>query len=179
MKMAETKEELDTTGNTTHYKDGQSVKYAGIISNIKKKYTKSNKLMAFVTIEDLYGSAEIIVFENAYQSAANLLVKENIVLVEGRLSIREDEDIKIVARDIKELAEVENKTKVLRIDITKLDEENKAKLRGMLKFFSGEQNNTPVQVVNKENILDCGSIYLNKDILEEFKEIIGEEVKLI
>ena len=180
MKMAETKEELDTTGNTTQYKDGQFVKYAGIISNIKKKYTKSNKLMAFATIEDLYGSAEIIIFENAYQSAANLLVKENIVLVEGRLSIREDEDIKIVARDIKELAEVENKTKVLRIDITNLDEENKAKLRGMLKFFSGEQNNTPVQVVNKENILDCGSIYLNKDILEEFKDLIGEEkVKLI
>ena len=99
---------------------------------------------------------------------------------EGRLIIREDEDIKIVARDIKELTEVENKTKVLRIDITNLDEENKAKLRGMLKFFSGEQNNTPVQVVNKENILDCGSVYLNKDILEEFKELIGEEkVKLI
>jgi len=47
----------------TKYKDGQNVKYAGIITSIKKKYTKNNKIMAFVTIEDLYGMAEIIVFE--------------------------------------------------------------------------------------------------------------------
>ena len=176
MKMMEIKEELDTTGNTSKYKDGQIVKYAGIISSIKKKYTKNNKLMAFATIEDLYGSAEIIIFENAYQNAANLLVTDNIVLVEGRLSIREDEDVKIVARDIKELSEAEYKQKILKINITNLDENAKKKLRGALKFFSGEKNNTPVQVINGENILDCGTIYLNKDILEEFKELMGQEI---
>ena len=176
MKMLEIKEELDSTGNTSKYKDGQIVKYAGIISSIKKKYTKSNKLMAFATIEDLYGSAEIIIFESAYQNAANLLVTDNIVLVEGRLSIREDEDVKIVAREIKELSETENKVQVLKIDITNLDEKAKKKLRGALKFFSGEKNNTPVQVINGESILNCGTIYLNKDILEEIKELMGQDV---
>ncbi|MBQ8043131.1 MAG: DNA polymerase III subunit alpha, partial [Clostridia bacterium] len=88
MKMLEIKEELDTNGNTSNYNDCQFVKYAGIISSIKKKYTKNNKLMAFATIEDLYGSAEVIIFENAYVNAANLLVTDNIVLVDGRLSIR-------------------------------------------------------------------------------------------
>jgi len=175
MKMMELKEEVDSTGNTINYKDGQIVKYAGIISSIKKKYTKNNKLMAFATIEDLYGVAEIIVFENAYQGAANLLVTDNIVLVEGRLSIREDEEVKIVAREIKELSEVETKQKILRINITNLEENNKKKLRGALKFFSGEKNNTPVQVINGENILDCGTIFLSKEILEEFKELVGEE----
>jgi len=175
MKMMELKEEVDSTGNTINYKDGQIVKYAGIISSIKKKYTKNNKLMAFATIEDLYGVAEIIVFENAYQGAANLLVTDNIVLVEGRLSIREDEEVKIVAREIKELSEVETKQKILRINITNLEENNKKKLRGALKFFSGEKNNTSVQVINGENILDCGTIFLSKEILEEFKELVGEE----
>ena len=175
MKMMELKEEVDSTGNTINYKDGQIVKYAGIISSIKKKYTKNNKLMAFATIEDLYGVAEIIVFENAYQGAANLLVTDNIVLVAGRLSIREDEEVKIVAREIKELSEVETKQKILRINITNLEENNKKKLRGALKFFSGEKNNTPVQVINGENILDCGTIFLSKEILEEFKELVGEE----
>ena len=176
MKMKNAKEELDSTGITTKYKDGQIVKYAGIISSIKKKYTKSNKLMAFATIEDLYGTAEIIIFENAYQNASNLLLKENVVLVEGRLSIREDDDIKIVAREIKDLNSVSSeKRKKLLIDITELREEEKSKLRGALKFFNGEKNNTPVQVKNGENILDCGSIYLNKDILEELKDIVYEE----
>ena len=48
------------------FKDGQEVKFAGIVTSIKKKFTKTNKIMAFVTIEDLYGQAEVIVFENAY-----------------------------------------------------------------------------------------------------------------
>ena len=180
VKMKEAKEEVDTTGTTTKYKDGQIVKFAGIITNIKKKYTKSNKLMGFVTIEDLYGTAEVIVFENAYQNASNLLLKENVVLVEGRLSIREDDEVKIVAREIKDLNSVvaglvTAQQKKLLIDITNLTEENKARLRGALKFFNGEKNNTPVQVKNGENILDCGSIYLNKDILNEITQIVSEE----
>ena len=175
MKMKEIKEELDSTGSTTKYKDGQNVKYAGIISSVKKKYTKSNKLMAFVTIEDLYGSAEIIVFESVYQSAANLLTVDSIVLVEGRLSIREDEDVKIVARAIKELSNETEKQKILRINITDLEEKEKAKLRGALKFFNGEYNNVPVQVIEGEKILDCGTIYLTKEILQEFKELVGEK----
>ena len=176
MKMMEIKEEIDTTGNTTKYQDGQMVKYAGIITSIKKKYTKNNKLMAFATIEDLYGSAEVIIFENAYQNAANLLVTDNIVLVEGRLSIREDEDVKIVAREIRELTEVSHHQKILKINITNIEENQKKKLRGALKFFSGEKNNTPVQVINGENILDCGTIYLTKDILEEIEELMGREL---
>ena len=67
------------------YKDGQNIKYAGIITSIKKKYTKNNKIMAFVTIEDLYGSAEMIVFENAYINAGKSLVEENIVMVDRAL----------------------------------------------------------------------------------------------
>ena len=138
--------------------------------------------MAFVTIEDLYGAAEIIVFENAYQKAANLLMVDNVVLVDGRLSIREDEDVKIIAREIKELGdnieEINQDTthnKILQIDITNLDEHEKTKLRGALKFFNGERNNTKVQVIDGEKVLDCGTILLNKEILEEFKDLMGQE----
>ena len=42
----------------------------------KKKFTKNNTIMAFVTIEDLYGQAEIIAFENAYQNAIDILINE-------------------------------------------------------------------------------------------------------
>lgn len=68
----------------SRYKDGQNVKYAGIITSIKKKYTKSNKIMAFVTIEDLYGTAEVLVFENAFLKAGESLIEENIVLVDRK-----------------------------------------------------------------------------------------------
>ena len=91
--------------------DGQFVKYAGIITSVKKKYTKNNKIMAFVTVEDLYGTAEMILFENAYIKAGKSLIEENIVLVEGRLSIREDDTTTIIVNDMKDF--VEEKQKVL------------------------------------------------------------------
>ena len=103
------KEDIEETG-MAKYEDNQMVKYAGIITSVKKKYTKTNKLMAFVTVEDMYGTTEVIIFENCYQNCSNILVEDNIILVEGRLSVREDEDTKIVARDIKRVccAEEEN-----------------------------------------------------------------------
>ena len=82
------------------FRDGQEVKIAGIITSIKKKFTKTNRIMAFVTIEDLYGQAEIIAFENAYLTAKDSLIEENIVLIKGRLSIREEEKTSIIANEI-------------------------------------------------------------------------------
>lgn len=170
--------EAEIENNKQEFVDGQIVKYAGIISSVKKKYTKNNKIMAFVTVEDLYGSAEIIIFENCYQNCSNILLEDNIVLVEGRLSIREDEDTKIVAREIKEL-KVAKKT-VLNIDITQLQEGDRKKLRGAIKYFSGERNNMQVQVVENNEIKPCGLIYLNEEILEEFKKLIGDDrVKIL
>lgn len=165
--------------------DGKPVKLAGIITSVKKKFTKKNTMMAFVTLEDLYGSCEIIVFDSCYSRTSNILFEENIVVIEGRLSIREDEDVKIVANTIQELKEDEgddkkptvenNKPKRLTLDISNIEENTKAKLRGAIKFFSGDKNNIAVEVLNNGENKPCGAIYLNEEILEEFKEILGEE----
>lgn len=155
------------------YKDGQFVKYAGIITNVKKKYTKNNTIMAFVTVEDLYGTVEIIVFENCYQEASKYLVEESIVMVEGRLSIREDDEPKIVARTIKSFGD--NTQKILTIDINGMDELQKDKLRGLIRFFHGERNNMPVQIMEDGDIKPCGGIYLTDEILKEFEETVGKE----
>ncbi len=155
------------------FHDGQTVKIAGVITSVKKKYTKNNKIMAFVNIEDLYGSAEIIVFEPTYLKAQDVLVEENIVMITGRLSIREDDSTKIVAQEIKNFREEESK--VFIIDITNTTEEQKEKLRGAIKFFNGEQNNICVMVKVEEELKKCGAIYLNEEILNFFKQIVGSE----
>lgn len=159
------------------FKDGQSVKYAGIITSIKKKYTKNNKIMAFVTVEDLYGTAEIIVFENAYIKSGKSLVEENIVIVEGRLSIREDDTTTIIANEIKNFGE--QKQKVLILDINDSTEEQKNKLRGAIKYFCGDKNNINVQIKIDKEIKPCGQIYLTKDIMKVIQNILGDNrVKL-
>ena len=165
-------EEQTQIQDKPQFTDGQYVKYAGIINTVKKKYTKNNKLMAFVTIEDLYGMAEIIVFENAYMQAGNCLVENNIVLVEGRLSIREDEETKIVANKIYPFGE--KKQRKLVLDISSADEEEKAKLRGAIKYFSGEKNNLPVYVKIGEDIKPSGAIYYRESTEKIFEDILGE-----
>lgn len=156
------------------FKDGQNIKYAGIITSIKKKYTKNNKIMAFVTIEDLYGQAEVIVFENAYMKAGKSLLEENIVIVDGRLSIREDETTTIIANEIKDFSE-QSQTKILTIDITNITDDQKAKLRGAIKYFHGDKNNINVQVKVNDELKPCGQIYLTDEILGIFEEIVGKE----
>ncbi|MBR6033237.1 MAG: DNA polymerase III subunit alpha [Clostridia bacterium] len=170
--------EIGNDEEVQEYKDGQNVTYAGIVTSIKKKYTKNNTLMAFVTVEDLYGSCEIIVFDSCYQRASNVLIEDNIVLIEGRLSLREDEEPKIVANNIREF--VKQTKKVLNIDITNLDEESKNRLRGALKFFMGERTNMAIQIIDGEQVKPAGGIYLTENILKELQEVTGEDrVKLV
>ena len=155
------------------FKDGQNVTYAGIITSVKKKYTKNNTLMAFVTVEDLYGPTEIIVFDSCYKNCSSILINDNVVLVEGRLSLREDEEPKIVAKNIQEFVEV--KKKILELNITNLDENARTKLKGAILFFTGEKNNMPIQIKNGEKLDKAGGIYLTPEILKQFQEIVGEE----
>jgi DNA polymerase-3 subunit alpha len=178
-KMTQINEEEQEEGgsNNTGYRDGQIVKIAGLVSSVKKKYTKTNKIMAFTTIEDLYGQCEMIVFENCYQMCSDFLMEGNIVISEGRLSIREDEDTKIVANKITEF-KGENHHKnsnVVTIDITNLSDEQKDKLRGAIRFFAGDRNNCRIDIKNGERIDSAGGVLMNESIFKEFKEIVGSD----
>ena len=165
--------EEDIKKEKPKFVDGQKIKYIGVITSIKKKYTKTNKIMAFVTIEDLYGTAEIIVFENAYLNAGRSLMEENIVVVEGRLSIREEDTTTIIANEIKDFGE--QKQKIFTLTITNASEEQKDKLRGALRYFSGDRNNINVQIKVQDETKPCGQIYLTDQIRKIFEDILGEE----
>ena len=172
--IEETMEQM-TAGEKCDLQDGQSVKLAGVITKIKKKFTKSNKVMAFVTIEDLYGSCELIVFESCYNKCNNLLIEESLILCEGRISIRDENDITIIANQITELKS--NSQRRLVIDITDLPEETKEKLRGTIKFFEGEQNNLKVNVKTNGKETECGAIFADNagKTIEAFKDVVGED----
>ena len=165
-------EEIRMT-SAPRFKDGARVKIVGIITSIKKKYTKNNKIMAFVTIEDLYGSVEIIVFETAYIQGRESLVEENIVIVDGRLSIKEDDSTSIIANSISDFAE--QKSKSLNLNISDVPEDIKKRLRGAIKYFSGDRSNVQVYVVVNGEKRPCGGIFLTADVLNIFEEILGKE----
>lgn len=86
------------------YEDGASVKVMGIVNGITRKQTKSGETMAFVTLEDVSGSIEVIVFPKLFAKYANTFNNGVAVFVGGRLSAREEEKPKLIL-DFAETAE--------------------------------------------------------------------------
>ncbi len=102
--------ELQTSGedeeemaSKTMFEDGTQVKICAIASNIKTKITKSNKMMAFVTAEDLTGQGEILVFPNVYDRAKKFLTEDAPIVISGKLSYKEEEEPKIICDTIEPL----------------------------------------------------------------------------
>ena len=154
--------------------DNKMVKIAGIITAVKKKYTKNNKIMAFVTIEDLYGSLEMVVFDSAYSRFSNLLYDENLILVNARVSVRSDQDLSIVVNSV---AELENeKDKYIDIEVYKLSDSKKALLRKWIVENRKNDGDVEIFVLNGENQehLSCGKVFINNNSFNKFKEIVDE-----
>ncbi len=78
------------------YKDGERVKMMGIITHVKKKVTKSDTTMAFLDVEDITGSIEVVVFPKTLLQNSSLIAEGNVLVFSGRLDVRDDEPPKIV-----------------------------------------------------------------------------------
>ncbi len=92
---------IESTGDSNaKYADNSKIILLGIITSVKKKISKNNNTMAFLTVEDIYGSIEVIVFPKIYSDYALMLQTGRIVQIFGRLSVREDEDTKIICEQI-------------------------------------------------------------------------------
>jgi len=81
--------------------DGQSAKYGGMITAKNVKYTKAeSKPFCFLTVEDLYGAVEVAIFPKMYEKFGHRLATDQVVIVQGKINVREDEDAKIIANDM-------------------------------------------------------------------------------
>lgn len=89
----------------TELHDGDSVVMAGIISSKKTLITKKNQMMAFVQLEDLYGTVEVIVFPNVYERSVSCIREDSIIAVKGTINFKEEEAPKILANIVCPLAD--------------------------------------------------------------------------
>lgn len=87
-------------------RDGMSAVMAGIITYKKTLITKSNKMMAFVDMEDILGSVEVVVFPNVYEKYADLVAEDKIVSISGTINFKEGEVPKLLAEKIVDLREM-------------------------------------------------------------------------
>ncbi len=83
--------------------DNAYVRMAGLLQARTTKTTKSNRMMAFLTMEDMLGTFEVIVFPDTFQKYSSILQENRVLLIEGRISLKEDEAPKLMAQSITEL----------------------------------------------------------------------------
>ncbi len=81
-------------------RDGQQVIVGGMITEKTIKYTKTNKVMAFLTLEDLLGTVEIVVFPRDYEKNVRLMEIDEKVFIKGRVSVEEEKASKIICERI-------------------------------------------------------------------------------
>lgn len=90
----------DLTGEDAHVKDGEKVRIVCAVVKSRMMTTKSNSMMAFTSVEDLTGTMEVIVFPKVLDAFRDSLHENAVVVIDGRLSVREDEASKLLAESI-------------------------------------------------------------------------------
>ena len=91
---------LDEETGEAKIKDNQNVTIGGMITEKTIKYTKNNKTMAFLTVEDLFGTVEVIVFPRDYEKYSRYLIEDEKVFISGHANVEEDKNGKLICEKI-------------------------------------------------------------------------------
>ena len=81
-------------------KDGMKVVIGGLVAGKVVKTTRSNQLMAFITLEDLMGSVEVIVFPKNYEADRDVLTEDSKIFIKGRVSLGDEPVGKLVCEQV-------------------------------------------------------------------------------
>ncbi len=91
---------LDEETGEAKIKDGAAVMIGGMITEKTIKYTKTNKTMAFLTIEDLLGTVEVVVFPRDYERNQSLMQEDAKVFIRGRANVEEEKNGKLICEKV-------------------------------------------------------------------------------
>lgn len=92
--------QLDEETGVTKVRDGAKEIIGGMITSKTIKYTKKNQTMAFITIEDLMGTVEVVIFPRDYEKNQQYLQEDSKVFVKGRVSEEDDNASKLICEEI-------------------------------------------------------------------------------
>ena len=134
-----------STAGITELSDGKEVRLCGIIATVKSMLTKKGDRMAYVTLEDLQGTVEVIVFPDLFKTVGELIAPERLVRVTGTID-RGDKGTKIRGVKIEPLADVQTQTiKRIHIRLTARPEV-KEQLPRLLDVFKRHPGSTAVSL---------------------------------
>lgn len=163
-------------GEEPRIHDGERAVVGGMITSKTMKATKNNKMMAFINVEDLVGTVEVIVFPRDYEKNARLLNVDDKVFVSGRISAEEDKASKLILERIVPFAVPRKELWIQFADMAEYEERE----RRLLALLMDSEGTDPVVVYvrkeNKKKLLPASrSVQVSPELLERLYAEFGEK----
>lgn len=155
------------------FRDEQITRIAGIIETVRMKTTRNNSMMAYVTLEDDTAAIELLTFSNVIAKSGNYLKENTPVVIEGRISVRDDKAPQMVVNEVRMLTDVARKEpQKLYLKLPSEGCLADRKTRAILNMFPGS-----LQAVLY--YADCGvrrgaTCSVREDMLTELRALLGE-----
>jgi DNA polymerase-3 subunit alpha len=166
----------DETERSAKVNDNDRVTIGGIIESKTVKYTKKNEIMAFLTIEDLVGTVEVIVWPKDYEKNSKWLVEDSKVFVEGRVSAEDEKDAKVICSRIIPFDSIPKK-----LWIRFATKEKYAESEEILKNLIADSDGKDIIVIyidstkEKKTLPQSMSITADEETIARFADAFGSE----
>lgn len=168
--------EIDDETGETKVRDGAKETIGGMIMNKTVKTTKNGQLMAFITIQDLVGTVEVIVFPRDYMANRAIFDTATKVFITGRVTANVDENAKIICEKVVDFDSVPRKLWIRFADKAEY-EENIPKLNSIIADSDG--NDSVIIYCTKENqriaLPKSQSVKVTSELLMSLRETFGEK----
>ena len=170
-----------TTVGLSDVSDGKEVKICGIIASVKSMITKKGDRMAYLNVEDLHGTVEVIAFPDLFKTAGELIAPERLVRITGTID-RGDKGTKLRGVKIEPLADVQTQS-IKRVQIRLTDQSDVSdqlpKLRDIFTRYPG--NTTVSLTFSMENALEADTVPLpnhtispSEYFVADVEEVLGK-----
>ena len=170
----------------SNYQDDQIVSVAGIVQSIKMKTTRSNSMMAYVTIEDDTAAIEMLAFSNVLSQYGNYMKENAPVVITGRLSLRDDKESQIVINRARPMSDFTDRTLVpdpdlmpqklsgtLYLRLHSEEDPSYRKVKAIINMFPGDSK---AVVYFADTKLRRGALCdLDSRMLQELENLLGKE----
>ena len=171
-------EEFQNENVSTKFTDGQQITVAGVVDSIKTKTTKNMTLMSYIRLEDYSGSIELVAFQRALDQGGNYLYDNALVVIKGRLSIREDREPQITVDSISPLDGNAEKAvsqpgeKTLWVKVPSQGSKEFEHIEKLLTMFPG-RGKMIIYCETEKKKLATGCI-IHDALISELKRIVGD-----
>lgn len=158
------------------YKDGDSVKIAGILSAVKLITTKNNKTMAFISLEDKFGTVEVVVFPNIYFENDRNLSEDSVAVIEGKINVKDDVKVSIICDKIIPISNGKYLDKLY----IRVKSEYEDKVNNVSKILTESKGNVPVLLYFEKTKKTCVAnrdlwVNVTPSLMYALKEEFGPE----